>query len=236
MQKTYLILSSLCVALPLAQVSADLSAAASPLHNQKQHLPHNNKSSVASVTNFGFENGFTGWQASGEAIVTASELYRDIGGGQPQYWTPTQGDYFASLWSTDSNGTDQSTLTQSFNAVAGEVLTFDYFFDFGDVFAFGPDTAVAQLHYNGETHVLFEHNTVGHEIDDFANVDWSTVSFNLPATTVYELEFVVSDANSVFESILGVDNVLVIPAPGAVLLGLIGLSGIGLFKRSTYRS
>ncbi|MHC4356407.1 MAG: hypothetical protein ACYS0H_27205, partial [Planctomycetota bacterium] len=75
--------------------------------------------STARADILGFESGdLSGWTATGTVQAVNWELSRDFM-GLPQaplsgFWDPTQGSYFASLWSTDSMGTDTATLTRTF--------------------------------------------------------------------------------------------------------------------------
>jgi hypothetical protein len=197
------------------------------------------------LNNGGFETGdLTGWGFGGAGPfgppgATNSEYSRDVYPPIAPDWTPRNGGYFASLWSTDKDPQDPtliSTLSQTFVTPGpGYALSFDYFFDFGDEAPFY-DTAKATLRYSDGNMVLFEHNTIvgspdENTLDDFANIDWNTVSAILPTPTTndytYTLEFTITDFDGKFESILGVDNVSVVPLPPALLLGGLGLGFAG---------
>ncbi len=186
---------------------------------------------LAQIPNGGFETGdFTGWTSVGNSASDAvmGEDARDPVnfGLQPPAggtWGPTEGNYFASLWSTD--GTIASAdLRTTFLAGEGFELSFDYFFDYGDL-APSYDAAFATLTANGQTITLFEHNTAGFELADDTNIDWTAVGhiFSGPLAE-YTLQFSVVDFDNTFESILGIDNVVLIPAPGvAAVLATAGL-------------
>jgi len=205
----------------------------------------------SNITNGGFEDGsplgvgildLAGWTATGAhpyfvggPAAVDFEVSRDWIAPAPD-WTAKEGNYFASLWSTDHT-THFSTLSQTFTANAGLTLTFDYFFDFGDYGSLDEwDSAEATLTWSTGSAYLFEYNTnnsgSGIYLDDDQNIGWTAVTYVLPGPGTYTLQFKTVDGPSgSFESILGIDNVQVIPAPGAILLGSIGIGLVGLLRR-----
>jgi hypothetical protein len=185
------------------------------------------------VFNGGFEASpdLADWTVVGPAFKRDREISRDFLPPIAPDWTPTEGEYFASLWSTDQQGNDHAGLVTTFTASAGEVLSFDYFFDFGDVALYRDTARIWVTWANGTLEEdLVEHNTPGHELADDENIDWTTVEWELPADGEYMLGFLASDATGDFESILGVDDVRIIPEPSCALLLCVGTLSM-LFRR-----
>lgn len=181
----------------------------------------------------GFESGLGDWTYSGQVQAVQSEYARDFLAPAGGDWLPTEGLWFASLWSTDSAGGDSSEMSRTFDGIGGEVLQFDYYFDFGDFAA--SDAATAVLSWSTGSSTLFEYNTPGHELADDQNVGWTHIAFTLPDSIAYTLTFSVWDSFGSFESVLGVDRVstgqAVVPTPGAILLGIIGISTYGVLRK-----
>ena len=190
--------------------------------------------STARADILGFESGdLTGWTATGTVQAVQWEFSRDFL-GLPQapasgFWDPTQGSYFASLWSTDGFGTDTSTLTRTFTTptwtMGSNRVQFDYFYDFGDITPFEDPARIFVMDSLGNSvfDMTINDPFAGTGLGDDENIDWTTMSVWLPSAGTYTLGFEINDSIGVFESILGVDNVQVVPVPGAVLLGAIGL-------------
>lgn len=195
----------------------------------------------AGPTNGGFETGLTGWTATGTVAAVDWEFSRDfLGLPQPPlsgFWDPTEGAFFASLWSTDSAGTNASTLSQTFMSGAdGDVLSFDYFYDFGDIVPFEDPARIYVMDGLGNSvfDMTINDPFSGTGLGDDENIGWTGVSVVLPTAGQYTLGFEISDSIGVFESLLGVDNVgltRIIPAPSALLLGGIGFYLVDWLRR-----
>ena len=196
---------------------------------------------VSAALGDGFETAdLAGWTPTGPLAAVTEQYARDfLPLTQPpanDTWYAAEGSYFASLWSTDSAGTNAATLSTAFDATAGEVLRFQYFFDFGD-FAPYYDSATGLLTWTGGSAILFEHNTPGFELGDDENLGWTDLSYTLPVTGTYTLHFSTQDGTDSFESILGIDDVtvgpigVVVPVPGAIALSTLGVGLLGWLRR-----
>ncbi len=186
----------------------------------------------ADVVNGSFETQtLSGWTSTGPVYVVADEVPRDFLPPVAPDWVATDGKYFAELWSTDLAGTNHSSLQQSFIANAGDVLRFDYFYDYGDVPPYS-DPAVGVLTLpGGSTVQLFSHNTGPSDYRSAgANVGWLTLVIPLPSSGTYTLGFAIADADGTFESLLGVDNVHVSPEPASLAM-LAALLVVGMRRR-----
>jgi hypothetical protein len=196
----------------------------------------------ANLLNGGFETGdLTSWTATGTVQAVPWEFSRDFL-GLPQapasgFWDPTGGSYFASLWSTDNLGTDISTLTQTFTTPtwtgSNPWVVLDYFYDFGDIVPFEDPARIYVIDSLGNSvfDMTINDPFAGTGLGDDQNIDWTSLSISLPSAGTYTLGFEIQDSIGVYESILGVDNVQVVPVPAAVLLGVLGMGMAGLKLR-----
>jgi len=187
----------------------------------------------ADLTNGGFETGdFTGWTTSVPGGASALVTTAHMEGVGNTIWTPTEGSYFARL-KTDG-GSSWCTLSQSFAAPSGYVVSFDYFFDWGDYHSYDDQSYGRLLGSTGATVNEFFHWGQGGTLmgANYSNVGWSSQSYTLTASGTYTLMFGICNAyDSVNDSYMGIDNASVVPVPGAVLLGILGLGVVGVKLR-----
>jgi len=198
-----------------------------------------NTSSQANLTNGSFETGdITGWTAvlpvGGSASVVTDYSEPTPSATGTTSWVPTDGSYFTVL-KTDGPGS-MSKLYQSFYASPGASLSFDYFWDSGDFNPFNDITTgklLLDVGTNGPVESTLFSNSVNTDPADYWGTPWIPVSYQFTTGGTYTLLIEISnDGDNSFDSYVGIDNAQVtIPAPGAVLLGGIGMSLVGWMRR-----
>ncbi len=200
---------------------------------------------LADLTNGGFEQSnakkghLKGWSYTDGQVRGVTDFTAGA-----KTWDPAGGSYFAVLYPTDGKATfGDVTLSQDFTVSSpADMLKFDYFWDEGGT---GKSTSVT-----GKADIYQDTSQIGTDLFNFVNglgknTNWKTLSetasaLGLSAGTTYTLVFTITEDPDHVQSHVGVDRVRVVaeqtpvpvPVPGAVLLGLLGLSagGLGLRK------
>jgi hypothetical protein len=191
----------------------------------------------AGFTNGSFEAGLNGWSwivPSGASITVVGSHTEPVPPATgTTSWGPTDGSNFA-LVKTDGPGS-LTMLYQSFYATAGASISLDYFWDSMDYVPFddaATGTILAGMGTGGPVVTTLFSENVNSDPMDYWGTPWTSVSYTFGASGVYTL--LITNTNgldSILDSYVGIDNVNVIPAPGAILLGGIGVGLFGWLRR-----
>lgn len=192
----------------------------------------------AGVTNGSFETGdLTGWSSTvpAGASIDVVTVHSDPTGTGTTSWGPTDGSYFALLKGGEAGGVTQ--LYQSYDFTPQTTLTFDYFWDSRDSKP-SDDTASMSIYsgigLEGPFVAEFTLGSVTNDPQDLWGTPWNSVSLWLATAGVYTVAFEIrNDWEGINDSYLGIDNVRlnVIPEPGAILLGGLGVGLVGWLRR-----
>ena len=175
---------------------------------------------ASAATNTGFEFGLTGWTANGNAGTTTSA---SVGNNT---LTPTQGKSLGYIGAGLGAGV-YSTLEQSFDLQAGDVLTGDAAFMAADYLPYNDD---AYLSIGGIVLGTASVATVG----NYGTTGWLNFSFVAPTAGSYLLQLGVRNGlDNGLSSYALLDNVRVngalagVPEPATWALMILGFGAVG---------
>ena len=186
-----------------------------------------------------FSNGFNGPPASGSGFTsvnsgTIGPWTVGLGGVDwiSSYWVPEEGD-----GSVDTAGNAPGSLSTMLNTIAGQTYTLSFYL------AGNPDggNAVKRLEVQvGTVNQVFTFNTTGHTK---TSMGWVLESVSFVASgndtlTFTSLDTLVTGAPSPYGAALdGVSvSTTAIPEPATYAFALLGLIGVGLFRRRAHRA
>lgn len=186
---------------------------------------------AAPIINGSFEDGLSGWTTNDPAKVQVVNSYIASDISTPVIMNPTDGDNFAVI---KAGSPVTSLLSTSFFVIAGQDISFDWFFDGNDYKPFNDFGSYAlQISVGGVpivANILAQIATTG----DFALTGWHNEVFSAPSSGEVQIAFYAVNAfDSLFSSVLGIDNIKAvgIPEPGTILLLALGLLGLTSFTR-----
>ncbi|WP_442497046.1 hypothetical protein [Methylobacter sp. sgz302048] len=171
----------------------------------------------ATITNGNFDSGLTGWGTAGNVTLDA--------GGYAVLNT------FLGIDTSAYGGTNGSILSQTVNALAGDVISFSYSFNTDDYLPYNDFALIA----GDAQYLVSDVATVGNGDSS----GWQNFSFTA-LSDFSDLKFIASNhTDTAFNSTLFIDNVSsgsvsAVPVPAAVWLfgsGVLGLLGFNR-KRS----
>jgi hypothetical protein len=121
------------------------------------------------------------------------------------------------LFSGDFPGV-YTTLSQTFSASAGNQLTFDTFFDAGDLLPYNDNGYVQIVNVSDESAVLLYAKSVA-DVGNFGGDGWRSLSYVIPLDGTYRLEAGVTEGlDFQHHSAVGLDNVALVPEPSILAL------------------
>ena len=193
----------------------------------------------AAIINGGFETGdFTGWTAFPSSSFTFTSTNPTITFGH----TAFEGNVFAYL-QTGAGTNVYTTLSQTFTANAGAVLTFNAFFQTGEnLNTFFNDDGYVRIidNSNNSSTTLYSANTT--LVGGGNSTPWTAGSSGVLSAGSYTIEAGVRNLNdNVVQSRLGLDNVVLANGPASAVpepatmtmlgIGVAGMFGFGLRRR-----
>jgi hypothetical protein len=198
----------------------------------------------AGIINGSFETGdFSGWTVVQPtfATVSTSELKKtdpgSPGGLSSPTWNATHGNNFAYLKAGADVGR-YTLLSQAFTAAAGEIVSFDIFFDAGDYLPFN-DNGFANILNVGTLDLDNLYMKDISQVGSYGEDGWKHVEYMVREAGEFVLLFGVNnDGDNKLPSFLGVDNVYVgkpggsgdpVPEPATLLVW--SLAGAGFIAR-----
>ena len=179
---------------------------------------------MAGFVNGSFETGLDGWTTSGFVSTTSSYDESD-----PEF-APVEGAKFAVLLGGPVGV--YTTISQSFSATVGQVLTGSAFFQANDYLPYNDDGYVKIFE---NEYVLFESSV--DNVGDYGFTPWTTFAYTFTSTGSYTIEAgvrnVIDDSMS---SALGLDNLQISsahhnPEPASIVMWSLSTIGVMLARR-----
>jgi hypothetical protein len=166
----------------------------------------------AAVTNLGFEQGLTGWTATGNVTADNASAY--------------SGTYSALLTAQVPHNSAPTSLSQTFSLNAGETFTVYAQFTGNEGGPKALDTANVSIGLAGQNNNVMLSWALP---TDTGTGPWQTISFTAPTTGLYEFRAQVDNVHdSSSPSTLRLDSVAAAPEPATWAMMLIGFAGIGV--------
>jgi hypothetical protein len=177
----------------------------------------------AAVTNLGFEQGLTGWTATGDVAVDNSSAFN--------------GSFSALLTAEVPHNGAPSSLSQAFNLNSGETFTFYAQFT-GVLPSNGPnpnglDTANISVGLAGQpSNVLLSWALPANE----GQGGWQAITFTAPTTGLFEFRAQIDNvANSAGLSTLRIDGISAVPEPATWAMMILGFAAVGFIAHRRSR-